>query len=216
MNARSQSKTTQNLAFRRLVWLVVMTTLSFQCKPLDPPCESGKNLFCEDYEWTESAYILPYPKGLSFRVNQGNNNTCGGHQGAYQYGYDFDMPIGSTVIASRSGIVSEVRNDNPDGVNLSFGNENLVKILHEDGTTMGYSHLKQHSIVVKPGQLVLQGDTLGLSGNSGYTNNFPHLHFHLSTCDEPVLPGCSTILVKFKNTRPNPCGLVQNEVYLAS
>ena len=125
------------------------------------------------------------------------------------------MPIGSIVMASRDGIISEIRNDNPDNENLVLGNENLVKILHDDGTTAAYSHLKQGSIIVAQGQSVIQGDTLALSGNSGFTGNFPHLHFHVSNCDEPTMPNCKTILVKFKNTKANECGLIQTETYQA-
>ncbi|MBT8274469.1 MAG: peptidoglycan DD-metalloendopeptidase family protein [Bacteroidia bacterium] len=169
---------------------------------------------CMALDWQNSNYVLPYPIGESYRINQGNDSGFG-HSGAYINGYDFDMPIGSEVVASRVGEVTEVRNSNPDGENLILGNENLVKILHLDGTTAAYSHLKQYSIVVMVGQQVQQGDTLGLSGNSGYTDNFPHLHFHLSNCDEPTLAGCTTLLTVFKNTRANECGLIQNEIYEA-
>jgi murein DD-endopeptidase MepM/ murein hydrolase activator NlpD len=199
-------------------WFAVLSIafcLNFGCKDDGDTCTSGEDLNCGNYEWFASPYILPYPKGTVYRVNQGNNNTCGGHQGAYTYGYDFDMPIGSVIIASRGGVVSEVRTNRPDGENLTLGNENLVKILHADGSTTAYSHMKQHSISVSQGQMIEQGDTLGLSGNSGYTGNFPHLHFHLSSCDEPTNAGCGTILVKFNNTAPNTCGLVQNEFYEA-
>ncbi len=185
------------------------------CQPFEEECAAGLNLECGNVSWENSSYVLPFPKGKTYRVNQGNNNPCGGHQGSYKYGYDFDMPIGSVVVASRKGYVTEVRNNNPDGVQLTLGNENLVKILHDDGTTTAYSHLKQYSILVKMGEFVQQGDTLGQSGNSGYTDNFPHLHFHLSNCDEPTSLGCGTILVNFKNTTPNPCGLLQNEYYEA-
>jgi murein DD-endopeptidase MepM/ murein hydrolase activator NlpD len=205
------------LAFNRFVVIAMLAilTVGTSCENDDNNCQSGQNIDCGNVNWRKSSYILPYPKGNSYRVNQGNNDTCGGHQNAYKYGYDFDMPVGAIVTASRNGIVSEVRNNNPDGENLVLGNENLVKILHEDGTTMAYSHLKKNSVIVTVRQVILQGDTLGLSGNSGYTGNFPHLHFHLSNCDEPTNAGCSTLLIKFKNTRANDCGLIQNEYYEA-
>ena len=192
-----------------------MIMMGSGCNEDEPRCNFGQNIECGTNPWNESVFILPYPRGTKYRVNQGNNNTCGGHVGAYKYGYDFDMPVGSVVIASLGGVVTEVRSDNPDGINLTLGNENLVKIRHDDGTTMGYSHLKQSGITVLLGQQVQQGDTIGLSGNSGYTDNFPHLHFHLSSCDEPTDASCSTLLVKFKNTRENECGLIQNEYYEA-
>ena len=197
------------------IWIsLILILCMFTCTE-DPNCKSGKNLECGSIEWSDSDYILPYSIGHNYRVNQGNNNTCGGNQDSYKYGYDFDMPVGSVIVASRAGVVSEIRTNNPDGVNLVLGNQNLVKILHDDGTTAGYSHIKQFSILVALDQVVQQGDALGLSGNSGYTNNFPHLHFHVSTCDEPTLPGCSTLLVKFSNTTENKCGLIQNRYYEA-
>ncbi|MCB0658958.1 MAG: M23 family metallopeptidase [Saprospiraceae bacterium] len=185
------------------------------CSREADPCALTGAPDCGPDDWNSSLYVLPYPSGDSYVVNQGNHNPCGGHQGAYEYGYDFSMPIGSVVIASRAGVVTEIRNSHPDGEQLIPGNENLVKILHVDGTTAGYSHLKQYSVVVKTGQEILQGDTLGLSGNSGNTGNFPHLYFHLATCDEPTTAGCATLLVKFRNTRPNPCGLIMGESYEA-
>ncbi len=200
---------------RKLLLLCFALLFSWSCKDEVSFCEVGLDLECSATPWDESAFALPFPAGTSYRVNQGNNNPCGGHQGAYKYSYDFDMPIGTIITAARTGVVSETRTDNPDGVDLVLGNENLVKILHADGTTAAYSHMKQHSILVAVGDTIQVGDTLGLSGNSGYTGNFPHLHFHWSDCDEPTDPGCRTMLVKFRNTSPNPCGLEHDEWYEA-
>jgi hypothetical protein len=199
---------------KNILIVIAFSLLFFGCSN-DDLCQSGVGFDCGNQIWSESLYVLPYPSGSQYRVNQGNNNTCGGHTGSYMFGYDFDMPIGSVIVAARNGTVSEVRFTNPDGKNLTLGNENLVKILLDDGVTTAYSHLKQFSIVVELGQKVDAGDTLGLSGNSGYTDNFPHLHFHASSCDEPTLPGCETLLVKFRNTVENNCGLDQNKFYEA-
>jgi murein DD-endopeptidase MepM/ murein hydrolase activator NlpD len=164
-------------------------------------------------DWKFSRYVLPYPVGKIYRVNQGNDSGYG-HSGAYKYGYDFDMEIGTIVTAARSGVVSGIRKGYKDG-DLQPGHENFVKILHEDGTTAGYSHLSENGVLVNRGDHVVQGDTIGLSGNSGNTGGFRHLHFHVGPCDEPVYNSCGTILVMFKNTEPNPTGLLQDHYYEA-
>lgn len=118
------------------------------------------------------------------------------------------MPIGTPVTAARSGVVAEVLDGFEDGNN---GIENWVKVQHSDGTYAAYSHL--HSIAVVVGETVQVGDVLGLSGNTGQTGGVPHLHFHVSTCSEPV--DCGTLPITFRNTTANPSGLKAGETYEA-
>ena len=163
--------------------------------------------------WQGSDYVLPYPVGCRYRVSQGNDSGYG-HSGPYKYGYDFDMEIGTVITAARGGRVSGIRTGFQDG-DLQPGHENFVKVLHSDGTMAGYSHLSTNGILVRVGDLVAPGDTIGLSGNTGHTGGFRHLHFHVGPCDEPTYPNCGTILVKFRNTEPNPEGLIQGRFYEA-
>jgi len=51
-----------------------------------------------------------------------------------------------------------------------------VRILHEDGTMAIYAHLQLDSIRVHAGSVVLAGERIALSGNTGYSSG-PHLHF---------------------------------------
>lgn len=46
-----------------------------------------------------------------------------------------------------------------------------------------FAHFKQHSIVVKEGLKVKQGQLLGLCGNSGNSSE-PHLHFHIQNIED--------------------------------
>lgn len=166
---------------------------------------------CGGYpDWRSSAYVLPYPAGESYRVSQGNCFAWGGHRGSYRYSYDFAMPIGALVTAARAGVVVETRTEFVDG-DIAAGHENLVKVEHQDGTIAAYSHLSK--ALVEVGEVVAAGDPLGLSGNTGQTGGLPHLHFQLSPCWEPT--ACTTIPVTFVNTRPNPNGLLADEVYPA-
>jgi murein DD-endopeptidase MepM/ murein hydrolase activator NlpD len=88
---------------------------------------------------------------------------------------------------------------------------NLVTVEHDDGTVALYSHLTLNGVQVTIGQPLLQGDVVGLSGNTGNTGGLPHLHFSVHPCGAlPGLPGtgdCPSEPVNFSNTAANPIGL---------
>jgi murein DD-endopeptidase MepM/ murein hydrolase activator NlpD len=54
------------------------------------------------------------------------------------------------------------------------GYGNLVVIVHRDGSTTAYAHLKEAWVTA--GQRVARGQTVGLLGNTGLSHG-PHLHF---------------------------------------
>jgi murein DD-endopeptidase MepM/ murein hydrolase activator NlpD len=173
---------------------------------------------CSGYPpWETSDYVLPYPVGTAYQVHQGNCSGFG-HSGFWKYSYDFTMPIGTTVTAARGGQVLYEAGGAHDGETALT---NLVTIQHEDGSVAVYSHLTFHGPLVVAGQMVNAGDPVGKSGNTGNTGGFPHLHFSVHPCGKlPGLPGgddfsCPSIPVTFKNTNPNPEGLLQGSIYPA-
>ncbi len=165
--------------------------------------------------WEQSAFVLPYPVDLNFRVNQGNCSGFG-HSGFWLYGYDLVMPIGSVVSAARDGVVVHAQDGAQDG---DRNRTNLITIQHDDGTVALYSHLTLNGVQVTIGQTVLAGDVIGMSGDTGNTGGLPHLHFSLHPCGAlPGLPGtgsCQSIPVNFRNTTANPNGLVAGLFYQA-
>lgn len=154
--------------------------------------------------------MLPYPVGTAYRVLQGN---CSGlsHSGVYQYGYDFDMPIGTLVTAARAGGVV-VSRFGFDDTQIRDGQQNFVMVRHADGMITGYSHLTNRT-VVRVGDAVRAGDPVGFSGNTGTTSGIPHLHFSLSSCLVPN--DCGTLPLTFRNTDANPNGLEAGRTYAA-
>jgi len=56
----------------------------------------------------------------------------------------------------------------------TYGNLIVLETVEKEFLLL--AHLQKHSIVVKKGQTVDQGDPLARCGNSGYSNA-PHLHF---------------------------------------
>lgn len=165
--------------------------------------------------WESSEYVLPYPVGNSYSVNQANCSGYG-HSGFWNHGYDFTMQIGTIITAARSGTVGWANDGCDDG---SPSCTNMITIIHKDGTVALYSHLTKGGVLVKSGEQVEAGDTIGKSGNTGNTGGFPHLHFSVHPCNElPGLPNavdCPSQPVNFRNTDPNPTGLIAHRVYVA-
>ncbi len=121
----------------------------------------------------ESEYILPYPVGEEYWVSQSYCFSEGGHSN--QLAYDFDLPVGASVLAAREGLVKEVKEDSPD-TGRGRGLHNYVFVEHPDGTVAFYAHLMQDGVAVEPGDWVEPGEFIAYAGNSGLTGG-PHLHF---------------------------------------
>jgi murein DD-endopeptidase MepM/ murein hydrolase activator NlpD len=121
----------------------------------------------------QSPYVLPYPVGAAYRVSA----TCcdpddPGHYN--ELAYDFVMPIGADVTASRAGIVEAVVDHFSDNGSDNT-QSNYIAIRHDDGTVAGYGHTQQGGSVVRAGDRVTQGQLITHAGSSG-TAGFPHLH----------------------------------------
>lgn len=85
-------------------------------------------------------------------------------------GIDLAMGIGTKLRSIGDGTVSRV---------VDYGDKNIgqgVIIKLKDGDYAIYGHMSE--VDVKPGQVIHDGQFLGLSGNSGNSTG-PHLHFGL-------------------------------------
>lgn len=94
------------------------------------------------------------------------------YNGSGHNAIDIGMPIGTPVVAALSGTVIGTGNTDVVPGCYSFGKWVLIK--HPNGLATSYSHLS--SISVSQGQTVSTGQTIGLSGMTGYATG-PHLHF---------------------------------------
>ena len=141
----------------------------------------------------DEVYDLPYAKGLSFTINQGYNGNFS-HQN--ENALDFDMPIGTNILAANDGVVVAIV-DTFIGACLALEckkKANYVLIHHDNGTFGYYAHIQYAGAKVIVGQQVHKGDTLAVSGNTGYTKG-PHLHF---VCFVPRIKGRETLATKFR------------------
>lgn len=127
-------------------------------------------------------YQLPFPETKSFIVSQSFNGDFSHQDGGNQYAIDFAMPIGTDVIAARSGkVIKTVDEFRFAGTSdYYYDKANYVLIEHEDGTIGGYYHLGFQAIFVNVGDLVVTGEKIAESGNTGFSTG-PHLHFAITT-----------------------------------
>ena len=182
---------------------------------------AGDGCWQSDFTSAEhSEYVLPYPVGKRYSVWQGNCGRFTHAQSAVfdgidvgdnRYAYDFLTPIGSEVVASRSGQVVNAEGSYKYRVN-DIRAQNFILIIHDDGTGAYYGHLTHEGVLVEVGDWVMQGDVIGLSGSTGYTYGLPHLHFAVykefsENCinlpgQDVKLSDCQTIPITFNNADP--------------
>lgn len=116
------------------------------------------------------------------------------HTDSQTWAFDWTMPRGTPVPAARGGTVVSVRCvTTRDTRPLCERRANEVRVRHADGTVAVYAHID--STCLKAGDVLSAGDTVALSGNTGFSTH-PHLHFHVEKngrsipiafidCDDP-------------------------------
>lgn len=118
------------------------------------------------------------------------SSRMGPRWGRQHKGIDIAVPVGTPVVVTADGVVKKVDYDK-DG----YGN--YVVVDHGGETETRYAHLSDRSVV--EGQIVKQGETLGLSGGArgapGAGNSRgPHLHYEVRQKGVAVDPTKSTYL----------------------
>ncbi|MBF9141894.1 urea transporter [Hymenobacter properus] len=123
-------------------------------------------------------HLGDWGQALDFAIADADGHTYHGAGFALSDYYAYNKP----VLAPADGVVEEVIQhieDNPIGeVNLRENWGNTVVLRHAPGLYSQLSHLRAHSVPVKPGDYVRRGDIVGTCGNSGRSPE-PHLHFQV-------------------------------------
>lgn len=124
-----------------------------------------KSYFLCPIEYKRDIIIRCDGRGNGFFAAERNGNRL--HEGI-----DLYAPVGTPVLASRSGRVIAARR--------TRGMGNFVIIRHSGNITTVYGHLWK--IYVRKGQFIRQADvvgSVGKTGNANYRNIQPHLHFEV-------------------------------------
>ena len=114
----------------------------------------------------EAAWVWPCAsRSAKVLLAFGPHENARTHKAAMHYGCDLDVASGTEVYASHAGTVS-FAGFTPDG-------GYRIILDHENGFQSVYQHLQSTS--VSKGDTVTQGQTIGLSGGSGWVTD-PQLH----------------------------------------
>lgn len=131
---------------------------------------------------TASSVIAPM-SGMSFYSPEWGQITSGfGYRPQFKRmhkGIDVAMNVGDTVRAALPGIVERVAYEAK-----GYGHYIIVK--HDNGMETRYAHLSMP--IASPGQRVMAGQPIALSGNTGNSTG-PHLHFETRYNGEAIDPG---------------------------
>ncbi len=130
---------------------------------------------------TKYRFIWPEPKAQISQPFGPSRVALEPPYGGYPHfhtGIDLVEPFGSPVYAADDGVVALVGTS-------SSGYGRYVVIAHSGGLDTLYGHLS--TALVKVGQLVNQGQTIGLEGSTGNSTG-PHLHFELRIKEQPIDP----------------------------
>jgi murein DD-endopeptidase MepM/ murein hydrolase activator NlpD len=114
-----------------------------------------------------------WPLAARGYVTRGQRRTRGG----LHPGMDIAVASGSRILASGSGVVSEVGEDSVYG--------RYVRISHPGGYESLYAHASE--LLVRARQQVPAGEVIALSGSTG-VSSAPHLHFEIRRNGHPVDP----------------------------
>jgi murein DD-endopeptidase MepM/ murein hydrolase activator NlpD len=90
-------------------------------------------------------------------------------------GVDYGAPAGTKVKATGDGVVAFA------GRRSGYGN--LIVLNHHGGYSTYYAHLRDFARGLRPGKRILQGETIGHVGQTGWATG-PHLHYEFRVRDQ--------------------------------
>ncbi len=107
----------------------------------------------------------------------GGSRSKGGGRTRVHKGIDIIVPRGTPVIATACGVVRLSGAMNGYGL--------LIVVEHADGIHSAYAHLSK--LLVKVGDIVKEGDVIGLSGATGRVTT-AHLHYEVRKGEKAMNP----------------------------
>jgi murein DD-endopeptidase MepM/ murein hydrolase activator NlpD len=104
-------------------------------------------------------------------------------------GVDYGAPAGTKVKATGDGVVAFA------GRRSGYGN--LIVLRHHGGYSTYYAHLRDFARGLRPGSRVVQDETIGFVGQTGWATG-PHLHYEFRFHDQNRDP----LTMTFQSAQP--------------
>ena len=154
----------------------------------------------EPPEINPNGWYLPLECGVMATVSQGNFGATS-HTGTSAYAFDFAIPLGTPLVAIADGTVTQTFDETGpgdpcyDGGGMSCADAaNYVVLLHADDTKSLYLHLQE--VQVEVGEVVGIGETVGLSGSTGWSTG---RHAHVMRMENCAGYYCQSIEMAFND-----------------
>ena len=146
---------------------------------IDPDSALCDKLICETDRYLSLVKQLPLgrPIGTKISSKYGRRSDPLNHKKAFHTGIDFKGNTGDKVLATGDAVVKR------SSYNKGLGNH--VVLRHGNGYTTLYAHLSKR--LVKRGEKVIRGQSIGLVGNTGRSTG-SHLHYEVHYQDKTVDP----------------------------
>jgi murein DD-endopeptidase MepM/ murein hydrolase activator NlpD len=171
--------------------------------------------YYDDFDETAVFHITPeieFPESQIIKIESDSlgiyahprvgqvNSKFGWRDGRMHKGIDINLNRGDAVVAAFDGMVRIAC--------IKGGYGNVIIIRHYNGLETVYGHLSK--IKVKPGQIVLAGQLIGLGGNTGRSSG-PHLHFEVRFKGQALNP--SSIISFIDNKTYNDSIVIKKSRY---
>lgn len=128
-----------------------------------------------------------------------NGKTYAGDGTSNEQYYAFNTAVVAPLTGKVVQVVSHIADNEIGETNEHTPLGNYVMLSHKHGEYSIIAHLKQHSICVKQGDRVEEGQLLGACGNSGNSSE-PHIHFHVM--DDTGWEKATSLRIKLQQKEP--------------
>ncbi|MBO9731408.1 MAG: peptidoglycan DD-metalloendopeptidase family protein [Chitinophaga sp.] len=117
--------------------------------------------------------VINNKEGRSYKTDGKTNDDY------YAFGQPILAPCDGEIVMAVDGVKDNV----PGVMNALYIPGNAILLKTKDEEYILLAHFKRNSVKVKQGDVVKQGQLLGLCGNSGNSSE-PHLHFHIQHVED--------------------------------
>lgn len=148
----------------------------------------GKNEFL-NYHYAYPSQRYAYDLVIMKEGKSYNNNSLR-NENFFAFNKEVIAPSDGKIVK----VVNHIVDNLPGEMNDDIPAGNYVIIEHDNKEYSLIAHFKQYSIVVREGEEVIQGQLLGLCGNSGNSSE-PHIHFQVM--NKPSLERGTSICIRF-------------------
>lgn len=139
------------------------------------------------YDTQRYAYdLVKLVEGRSYKDNPMRN----------EHYYAFNQKVLAPADGKGVKVVNDLADNVPGEMDETRPAGNYLVLAHGHNEYSLLAHFKQHSIAVHEGELVKQGQFVGLCGNTGNSSE-PHIHFQVM--DSPDFMNCRSIRIRFTN-----------------